>query len=357
MQFGNLSGLVNGTEQVVFDYEVTGSAVSTVATGNILNGNEDGWYTVIFRLIGVPGFSYPVIQINGDNSSVYGWRGINATSTAVADNNATGAGGIYMSNYNGTDGTAFEVVKMYVKSGAVRLANGIIVGRISGSTVTFLTASGAVYNNTVDNITSMTFYGDGATSLGVGTRIIVLKSNNFTNGTPTGVITTPYIKGAWLRVGSQVLTGTASSITFSGLDGDRDVLYMFSGMEKANTGNSAMEMKINNNQTGGYQYLTGQSTSVAGARGFGFGSLYTGVTNPGDYSLIEGILFAKSGYIRPMINVGENDISGTTIAGLSIFGQSWNNSVDNITAISFDRGGALFDIGTQIDLYALRPNG
>jgi hypothetical protein len=41
MKIGNLEGLVNGTEQVVFDYEVTGSPVSSISTGNILNGNEE----------------------------------------------------------------------------------------------------------------------------------------------------------------------------------------------------------------------------------------------------------------------------------------------------------------------------
>jgi hypothetical protein len=198
-----------------------------------------------------------------------------------------------------------------------------------------------------------------AGNMEVGTRIIILKSNNFTNGTPTGVITTPYIKGAWVRVGSQILSSSASSVTFSGLDGDRDVLYYASAQIKATGGSTGGGIRPNNvsSTVYGYQMLSGSNTTVSAARDTaysGFLSGYSG-TSAGNYHFVEHLFFAKTGFVRPNLCITQEDVNGTSIGAVRIFGESWNNTTDNVTSIVFSAGN--FDTGSQFDLYALRPNG
>jgi hypothetical protein len=351
--------LVNGTETVVFDNEVTGSAVSSISTGNILNGDEDGWYTVIVRKNAEDQTSY--IRLNGDGANNYGLRGISATDTTVADASSTAYSGIYTGG-GGAGSSSFSITKIYAKSGAVRLANTTTAAVVVGTTVTFLYVVGTVWNNTADNIVSMTLACSSGNNLGVGTRMIILKSNNFTGGTPTGVITTPYIQGSWVRVGSQVLTGTTTSVTFSGLDGDRDVIYCLSGVVLGAAGTSGNIAQLHFNSDAGtnygYQRLTATDTTVAAARGTDTKNSLTNFT-AGYYGHFNHLVFAKSGFIRPSINQYIDRVTGTTITQLACYGQSWNNTANNITSmlIDSDYGANAFAAGSQFDLYALRPGG
>jgi hypothetical protein len=235
-----------------------------------------------------------------------------------------------------------------------------MVNAITGTTVSNIRTNGLVWNNTADNITNMTFAGS-VGQLGIGTRVIILKSNNFTNGTPTGVITTPYIKGAWVRVGSQVLGSAASSVTFSGLDGDRDVVYYLSIQWKA-SGACACLVRPNNSSTAstyGQQTLLAQNTTFSAARAIASNSIVVGWdgTTSGLQTRAGILLFAKSGFIRPSIRDTVENINGTTVTTLLNQGGSWNNTSDNITSIVCSTDANNFDTGSQFDLYALRPNG
>lgn len=358
MRFGLIQGVVNGTESVVFDHEVTGAAVSSISTGNILNGDEDGWYTVIARHIYDTADSTLQAYFNADSTAGnYGYRGITAANTTVANVNSTSAL-IRLAAVASGSTSGFSILRFYAKQGAVRMLNGTNVCNINGTTVTQLETIGSVYSVTNTNITGMVF-APSAGKCGVGTRIIILKSNNFTGGTPTGSITTPYIKGAWVRVGSQVLGSAASSVTFSGLDGDRDVLYYLSSSIKA--ANATGDIKINlNNDTGnnyGYQRLTGTNTTVAAARATP-SCLYAGVTGTNAYlSQHNTLLFAKQGFLRPAITQTINDITGTTVTAIWTLGQSYSVTNTNITEIDIAVSTNNFDTGSQFDLYALRPNG
>lgn len=357
MIFGNIDGLVNGTEQVVFDYEVTGSAAADIPTGNILNGDEDGWYTIIVRNIPATN-GRTMLRFNGDSGSNYGWRGVTGINSSAGDATSTTQNAINIGHSATTAGdTEFSVSRLYAKSGSVRLVNSISTGQITSTTVSEVKSQGAVWTNTADNIVSMLLLTDG--TFAVGTRVIILKSNNFTNGTPTGVINTPYIKGSWVRVGSSVLGSAASSVTFSGLDGDRDVLYYLSSSIKA--ASATGDIKINlNNDTGnnyGYQRLTGTNTTVAAARATP-SCLYGGVTGTNAYSSQHNtLLFAKQGFLRPAITQTINDITGTTVTAIWTLGQSYSVTNTNITEIDIAVTTNNFDTGSQFDLYALRPNG
>jgi hypothetical protein len=351
MNFGNIQGLVNGTESVVFDYTVTGSAAASISTGNILNGNEDGWYTVIL-LHDASGTSYPKLNFNADTGNNYGVRGITGSNTTVADYNAASNAGILIGeSTNGLQG--FSVSRVYAKSGAVRLVNVNYVRLINGTTVNGVVCLGGVWNNTADNIVSIQVVDGGGTYLDVGTRLIVLKSNNFTNGTPTGIINTPYIQGSWVRVGSAI-TSSQSSVTFSGLDGDRDVIYRIITHTKNAAGYAFLRFNSDTSSNIGYQLLRGSNTTVDASRATN--SLKFLTISTGN-SCAEMILFAKTGFVRPSILTSTYGIATTTVEAVTTIGQVYNETSTNITSLVVACSSGNFTDGSQISIYALRPNG
>jgi hypothetical protein len=350
MNFAAIQGLVNGTEQVVFDYTVTGSAVSSIPTGNILNGDEDGWYTIIGRVTTGTSDQGMMIQPNGDaTAGNYGGRNIRVIDTTVASE--TGAN---FASFGTTGAVAFFVARLYAKSGAVRLFNVYRLGYASGTTINRIHSGAVVWNNTSDVIRSFTFKPDQANGLGVGSRIIVLKSNNFTVGQPMGNITTPYIKGAWVRVGSSVLSAPASSVPFYGLDGNRDVVYLWKISSK-----SGLNCKLNPNglTTGiGFQRFYMQNTTIGGSRGTDT-NFETGYADDNQESVGEGILFAPTGLIRTALNIYASEMTGTTVTTLYARGHVLSNTTDNITSMIFNATTKNFAAGSVFELYALRPNG
>lgn len=364
MQFGNLSGLINGTEQVVFDYEVSGSAVSSISTGNILNGDEDGEYLLIFRMIGTASNLCGTLYLNNDtNSANYGIRAISSTGSTVANYSPATTTGAYFPTTNVNNGnTGFAIGRLYAKSGSVRLLNIISAGNISGTTVSQLYTQGSVWTNTVDNLINITLAGlGGSNGLGVGTRFTILKMNNFSNGTSTGTIKTPYIKGAWTRIASSTLGSRATTIlNVTGLDGDRDVMYriIIGGRVTGGTGGTAIRFNGDSGSNYGYQFLVGDNTSVIGAQG-SFSFVRTGyAANGADQNFMnEFIVFSKKGFVRPGICTSVTGINGTTINEIVISGQVWSNTADAINAILVYTDSPNFEVGTTCDIYALRPNG
>lgn len=359
MLFGNLQGLINGTEQIVFDYEVTGSPISSIDTGNILNGDEDGWYTIIARQI--PAITSQITcRLNNDSGANYGRRGIYAENNLVIDESGTGMTGINLSpNTVAVDYYDFSVTKLYAKSGSVRLIQSIQTSRNAGTFIEELATYGYVWNNSIDNITSMNFISNQGAGFGAGTRIIILKTNNVPIATETGKISTPYIKGTWVRIGSQILTSPTSSITFSGLDGDRDVIYLWNVSCLAAANLAGIYIRPNNDSAVnyGHQFLRGQNSSLQGDRGTQsyFGGTGYGV-DIGNIGFYKSILFAKSGFVRPCLTNELANIYGTTVTNVTLTADAWNNSIDNITSLVISAS-ANFAIGSQFELYALRPNG
>lgn len=360
MLFGNLQGLINGTEQIVFDHEVTGSPVSSIDTGNILNGDEDGWYTIIYRGVTSGANNDHTMRINGDVGSNYGARGIYASNTTVANQNVENADVISIGSSGDSGPSCFSITKLYAKSGNVRLLNSTLANYFIGSTIDNIKLRGSVWNNSVDNITSLQFQ-HSSVNLEPGTRVIILKTNNAPIATETGKISTPYIKGTWVRVGSQILTAPTSVVTFSGLDGDRDIIYLWSMITKrGSVGECFIQFTANNfiDSDWGYQTLFAIDSSIQASRNTAQKTVLGYQPTASAYNQANGILFAKSGFLRPMISNSLWNIDGTIITRLYIQASSLNNINTNITSLSFENNSVNgFAIGSQFELYALRPNG
>jgi hypothetical protein len=208
-------------------------------------------------------------------------------------------------------------------------------------------------NNTVDNITSITFT-DATNAIGVGSRFIITKQNNFAVGTLTGVITTPKIANCWTRVKSQTLSADAPSVTFSGLSGNTAVCYYLSmSISTTNTGYPALVFNSDGGSNYGYQYLRGTSTTVAGARAAEVSIRCPSTITANNFGQANAVIYAKSGYLRPMIVSAIRDVTGTTVGFVEYWNSVWSNTADELTTMTFTQSVGSFKAGSQFDLYAL----
>lgn len=136
-------------------------------------------------------------------------------------------------------------------------------------------------------------------------------------------------------------TSKLSSLTISGLNGNSDVLYRIRIKAVVGYTGSIGHWRINND-TGtnyGYQALYAYSTTIAASRATGGTTTwfmrFASVSNAGDIVLHEALLYAKSGYLRPMICKMTEKISSTTVDSHNFMGSVWNNTSDNITSLVF----------------------
>jgi hypothetical protein len=323
----------------------------------------DGWYTIIALLKCSEAYSI-LGRFNADSGANYTDRGLYATNTTLGNWGNYDTSGMRMAYLGANTEYAFSVARFYAKSGMVRMVNNMHASSVAGATINYLMIPGSVWKNTADNITSFSLTPEAAADISIGSRMIVMKSNNFTGGTPTGKISSPYAQGSWVRINSQVLSSASATITFSSLDGDRDVVYYLSVACKdaATNENNYLGIRFNGDTGGNYgrQHYRATSTTLAGGRSAADAALYpidNVATVANGYHSGGLFLWAASG--QPRIGMSEFLChgSGTTINNMDWMGHSWNNTADNITSMVLLCQAAGFAPGSQFDLYALRPNG
>lgn len=362
MRFGEISGSVDGSESIVYDNEISGSPVTTFSTGNILAryGSGSGFF-MICRLISGATSSVARLRLNADSGNNYGVRGTSAVNTSVADWASSTTSSIYLTSAPTNGNSGLCVLRILPKIGLDRKVMGTQVYNISGTSVNGIIPFGGVWTDSINNLLSMDFLNDAANGYGVGSHVIILKQNSFTNATNCGAISTPYIKGSWVRVGSSILGSPATSIPFT-VNGDRDVFYILKGAIRTASSTAAHHYITFNSDGGsnyGFQYLNMNNTTISAATGASTSintALNTDAQNT--YRMFKILIYAKSGYVRPLIIETMRNITGTTVTESHMAGHVWNNTVDNlidITLASTQTNG--IDTGSQVELYALRPNG
>lgn len=137
-----------------------------------LNGNVHGIYQVYFKHIRDAVDGNGLIRLNGDSGANYGdqfVRGQNVTASAARTTNRTGLIG---SNVSAAGPNASDFFQIFAKSGKIRqvlsLQGGLGVGTTPDSAFVFY----QLWNNSADNIISMTVLGT-AGNLGTGTIVEV----------------------------------------------------------------------------------------------------------------------------------------------------------------------------------------
>ena len=156
----------NGFQKV---YETTlGMAASSITISG-LNGNTDVEYMMESRIIR-DGAGADVLRLNNDSTAnIYGYQCLSAGSTTLYPSRTPDNCLIGLSSELAAT-VAYAKVHIYAKSGFTRTATAIQVHRINGTTVTYTALWGLVYNQTSNNITSMTITAS-ANNMDVGTYL------------------------------------------------------------------------------------------------------------------------------------------------------------------------------------------
>jgi len=346
---------------LVSDYEVTGSAITSY-TFSGLNGDVDQEYRLITKWVnGYNGANACFLNFNSDFGSNYGYQYLYGGNTTVAAGRNAVAYQL-LCDVTALNNIGFGETIIYAKSGYVRTSITKMCNGVNGTTVDNVRIEGQSWNNTADNITSITVTPSGA-SLGVGTHLLLFKRNligaDATSGTPTGTLNVQgkVTAGEFQKIYQNTLAAAATSVTIPGLDGNTDVLYeVRARVVNGYNGTMGCGSKLNNDTAYGGQLLYGTNTTVGALRGAL--SMITDFQSSGALGSayqFQTLVYAKSGYVRTAIHESVNGIATTTVDNINITGVSWNNTADNITSIVVlsDIASGL-GIGTHIELWSLR---
>jgi len=370
---GHASQSINGSWNVSADnydlyFKIYKDGPLTSYTISGLNGDVDEEYRLVSRIVnGYNGGVNFRLRLNEDTGDNYGYQYLKAENTTVSAARVVGGEFAFPSYIATLNGIAFAEGILIAKSGVVRTLITNDVRSIVGTTINSVAIYGQSWNNTVDNITTMTIKATDADGLGTGTHLLLFKK------TLTGLVATSGIKtgklnvkgnincGVMQKIYDSTLAAAVTSVTISGLNGDVDTIYELK-VRTINQYNGTNEMSLLCNSDGGanygQQFLEGANTTISVARYTGQPRLildYNNDTAQNQIDMYDILLFAKSGYIRPAIIGGAIGISTTTVANSCLTGGVWNNTADAITSITLQslRAGGL-GIGTHIELFALR---
>lgn len=339
MKTGTIDGKVDQLWQVVYDSGELGAAATTInVTG--LEGDTDEEYYIITRFINAyAGVCSVQLKINNNSDNIYGRQIIAATGASINPSRSVTNLGFGVGAAD--DGEcSFSYALLKAKSGYGRTFHELRAYLIDGTDVNDLITQGAVWDNTVDEITSLNFNATETDGFGVGTRIIILKKVDGTSGMRTGELDVQgSITGAWEKIYENELTGATNSVTVSGLAGNTDQVYKVITKFRNNYNGTTQFYILLNNDSGanyGVQEVLGQDSTASASHFtaltyFGQTASYTQY----NLSLTESLIYAKSGYTRTMLTNDCMDLGGTTILRAISRGFSWDNSGDELTSMVF----------------------
>jgi hypothetical protein len=332
-----------------------------------LNGNADEEYMLIIRHTGGKATSNVYAQINNDTSTNYGYQHLQgeggsklaarntASDRILLSINTADAGELNMSQ------TILSAKSGYVRTGIVKTVN-----KIAGTTVQDIDIQGVVWNNSVDNITSLKILSDQTAGIGTGSHIYLFKrmklGDDFESGMTVGDLNIQgkLNAGIFQLVESYVVSGSAvTTKTFTGIDGNIDELYLIEIRQIAGAANSACWLRLNSDSsTYGRQNLTGTNATVDAARTTSDSAMIISNGQPdvadNDVLMASVLLYVKAGNGRTAINTVISEATGTTIEDIMIAGHVYDNTTDNITNLYFLSATDGFGVGTTINVYTLR---
>ncbi len=362
MRAGLIDGYINDLYEVIYDSGELAAAVSSLDITNI-NGDNDEEYILISRFKNdYNGSTYYRLRINNDDGTNYGYQQLDASDTTVsATRDVTDC--VLIGGANSLSQLSFGKINLSVKSGNVRILMSQSAWRIALTTVNKIFIIGNSWNNTVNNVTSLKIYSDETNAIGVGSRIILLKKIKTTKMDTGSLIINGNIKNTWQKIYENDIESATQEVTIPSLNGNLDVLYnlvcRFKNGNPDYTTWWGLRLNSDSGSNYGIQSIKGNNTDPSAQRYIDQDTLYLTYTATalGSLSMINALLYAKSGFVRTMINSATSGILGTTIAEIRLHGQVWNNTVDNITSMiirsSQPEG---IGVGSHIELWALKLN-
>jgi len=201
MKTGIIDGLIHNTVGVIFDSgELVADATSIVIDG--LTGNIDEEYEIYCFFVrgGTVAQSY-YLNLNGDTGTNYGRERLRATGATITGVRTTSTSNMSIGYTNASGDVSFSVTMLHSKVGRKRVAYSRKALEVNATAVTYLDFEGHVWNNTTDEITSMTISSSGTDGIGVGSRIIITKRVNSAWGMKTGLIEPiSTVGGVWQKI-------------------------------------------------------------------------------------------------------------------------------------------------------------
>lgn len=358
MRFGALNAQIDGFWVVAHDSGELAAAVTEYdITG--LAGDTDQEYRLIARFVSNGTAVDYRLTMNNTGSGNYGWQLMRGYDTSTQASRATAQDSISLIG-SALESGEIEMadVHFFITSGLIKTGIALISGAITGTTIDEIKQKSFVFNSTSE-VTSIKIACGAANGIGVGTRLILLKKVHATDGMKLGAARPNQLENAWERIYSKTLTAAVTSVTIPNLEGDTDQVYKIIVRAVNGYAGSTNVNLLINNDTGsnyGYQVLAGEEATVSASRSTTgtLMALAAMTTAIGNLSLATALIYAKSGYVRTVINDRSKGIDGTTISSITLWGQVWNNSADEVVSINFVANQTNgIGVGTQIELYRL----
>ena len=150
----------------------TGDDPVTSLTISGLNGDVHEEYMLRVRIVnGANAAPFYTLRFNEDSGSNYGYQLLYGNNTTVGALRGTGTSINWGVGYCAVVGDVSQsIAKMYAKSGYIRTTMSEVLGSIGAATMYSLICGG-VWNNTTDNITSITVLSDTTNGIGAGSII------------------------------------------------------------------------------------------------------------------------------------------------------------------------------------------
>jgi hypothetical protein len=168
-----------GHWQLIYDNTLTSAATQIDITG--LDGNRDVVYKLVGRLVnGYNGGANARVCLNydsiGGTVGNYGYQVLTGTSTGVIAAQSTTYTGYLLSSSSVLSDIGLGELLIYAKSGFIRPALLSSTYGISGTAVGYITTWGWSWNNTADNITSISIV-NYANAIAIGSHIELWRLN------------------------------------------------------------------------------------------------------------------------------------------------------------------------------------
>jgi hypothetical protein len=392
MKFGTLRpiGKVLDHWQLLHEYEVTGSAITTYAITSPYN-------VLMISGEGVDA-STSIIDETGKAVTAVGTAQIDTAqykfgqSSILLDGNSD-----YLSLADSADwyfGSNDFTIDTWVKFNDLPSAGNYRILCNQGATVNLwyfgiYNNSGTlqlVFNAEVASVGTIQARKDTAFSTNVWYHLAVIRTGNtvrlFRDGVQVGTDTTAtgevpnvadtlnigvysgdastYLNG-WLddiRISKGLARWTSAFTpplkTTALINGDTDEEYRLVYSIVSGAVDNYPYFRLNNDAGANYgiQRLTGIAAAISAVRNVGDSNWsLLGDIDVGDVKLGEFIIYAKSGYVRTSLQNDADDISGTTVTKLSLHGNSWNNSTAPVAAMYFTGAASGLGVGTKFLLY------
>ncbi len=203
-----------------------------------LNGDTDGEYQIIARIVGGSGSSAYYLLPNADATTAdYGFTYVAGGGGTASAGSGTSNTGLYLGSAAATGHISFSTSSLYAKSGQVRTMIGHWAQDVNGASIADSNAIVSSWTNTASTITSLEVLAGTASGLGVGTHLELWAKRSVGGTAGTG---TPNYVARWTSstaLGTGVLYDNGTNVGI-GTTNPLDQLHIYSS-----TGTASAEIQ------------------------------------------------------------------------------------------------------------------